>query len=114
MTARRKPVIPDLRRLIGMTQSARPLAIVGALDKANEDTKALSDLATAILAAVGTHRCPDCTDAITVTAAAGVAEFAEYHRWLGRHERCFEIDELRDFQAAVSSRRDAAEGRLAL
>lgn len=113
MTARRKPVIPDLRRLIGMNQSARPLAIVGALDKANQDTTALSDLAAGILAAVGPHRCHDCGDAITVTAAAGVAEFAEYHRWLGRHERCGELDEARDSLRAISDRH-AATGQVRL
>jgi transcription elongation factor Elf1 len=74
----------------------------------------LSDLAADILRSVGTHRCNDCGDSITVTAAAGVAEFAAYHRWLGRHERCDEIDRLRDESQAIADRRAAAEGRVAL
>lgn len=73
----------------------------------------LSDLAVGILAAVGTHRCGDCGDAITLTAAAGVAEFAEYHRWLGRHERCDEIDRLRDEAQAIRDRH-AVTGRVVL
>ena len=59
-------------------------------------------------------RCNDCGDAIIITAAAGVAEFAAYHRWLGRHERCDEIDRLRDEAQAMADRRAASEGRVAL
>jgi transcription elongation factor Elf1 len=113
MTARRKPILPEVLRLLGSTPQ-RPLAIEGALDKSNRNTKTLSDLAADILRSVGTHRCNDCGDSITVTAAAGVAEFAAYHRWLGRHERCDEIDRLRDESQAIADRRAAAEGRVAL
>lgn len=105
---------PRLRELFFTPEPARPLAIEKALDKAEHHAQLLSDLAASILRSVGTHRCPDCCDSITLTAAAGVTEWSEYQRWLGRHERCDEIDGLRDHLQAIRDRRAAAAGELAL
>lgn len=107
MSRQPKMWAPRLRELFFMPEPARPLAIEKALDKADHHAQLLSSLAADILRAVGTHRCNDCGDAITMTAAAGVAEYAAYQRWLGRHERCDEIDGLRDHLQAIRDRHAA-------
>ena len=113
MSGRRKLIVPDLHRILSMTASPRPSATDRALQKADQNAAALSDLATQILSAVGPHRCVDCGDSIVVTAAAGVTEFGAYMRWLGYHERCDEIDGLRDAARAIQDRH-AATGRVIL
>ena len=107
-------VLPRLRELFASTAQPGPTAVEKALDRADRHAVELSDLAMGILAAIGQHRCPDCGDAITMTAAAGVAEYAAYQRWLGRHERCDEIDGLRDHLQAIADRHAAAAGRVSL
>ncbi|KAB7761797.1 hypothetical protein [Mycolicibacterium mucogenicum] len=115
MSAAPKMWAPRLRELLfATTTQPGPTATERALVQADQNAHLLSDLAASILRAVGTHRCNDCGDAITMTAAAGVAEYAAYQRWLGRHERCDEIDGLRDHLQAIRDRRAAADGRVAL
>lgn len=105
MSATPKMWAPRLRELLfATTTQPGPTATERALVQADQHARLLSDLASSILRAVGTHRCPDCGDAITITAAAGVAEFAAYHRWLGRHKRCGELDEAREALAAIRDR----------